>query len=68
MGLDEDIRRDRLRDQRGPLAPVRRIFVRTEGATTKVLAVELSGQSLRDGRPTFERIVPPPGGAEWGEL
>jgi len=44
-----------------------RIFVRTEGASTKVLAVELSGQSLRDGRPTFERIVPHPIADEWGE-
>jgi hypothetical protein len=44
-----------------------RIFVRTEGASTKVLAVELSGQSLRDGRPTFERIVPQQRGDE-GEV
>ena len=35
-----------------------RIFVRTAGVSPQVLAVELTGQSLRDGAPTFERIVP----------
>jgi hypothetical protein len=37
-----------------------RIFVRaTEGPLgPKVIAVELSGASLRDGAPTFERMVP----------
>ena len=46
-----------------------RIFVRTAegGLSPKVLAVELSGLSLRDGRTTFEVIVPQHSGDELGE-
>ena len=45
------------------------VFVRTAegGLSPKVLAVELSGVSLRDGRATFEVIVPQQGGDELGE-
>jgi hypothetical protein len=46
-----------------------RIFVRTAegGLSPRVLAVELSGVSLRDGRTTFEVIVPQRSGDEIGE-
>jgi len=52
----------------GQASRLLRIFVRTEGGLSpKVLAVELSGVSLRDGRATLEVMVPQQSGDELGE-